>query len=391
PYPFPRYAMSLGYFGGGMEHVMNSLIGYFYIRGDRSHETLWSHELAHQWWGDLVTLDTWREIWLNEGFAVFYEYLYSEHKYGAESVRTRIAYIDSVYQALPDSLDHPILNPPRQNPFTTVVYYKGARVLDMLRGVSRLRLMEGPPSVPETHLAAIQAADERFRAIFTDYASQYAYENVTTTDFQHVAENKLGENLDWFFDPWLGGEGFPTWWLDWRATPQGSSTSIEVRVQQATTDATKYSMPILVRYRSETDVLEEVRTVGSDARSWTVSLGSGNWTVELDPEDWILDRTEERSLIPGIHGLHVSPNPSRTGFNFSGTLGGTDEVPSTLSVYDLAGRRVRFIDVGSLAPGPVSIAWDGRADDGTVSAPGMYFARLSFGASSATARLVLLP
>ena len=390
-YPFPRYAMSLGFFGGGMEHTMNSLIGYFFIRGDRSYETLFAHELAHQWWGDLITLDTWRELWLNEGFAVYFEYLYTEYKYGNEPVRSRIAFVDSVYQARADSLDHPILDPPVKNPFTFVVYYKGARVLDMLRGVSRHRLIEGPPSPPEAHLAMTQAGDDRFRAIFTDYASQYAYSNVTTSDFQQVAETRLGEDLDWFFDPWLRGGGFPTWWLDWSATPQGSQTTIEVRVRQASTDTTQYSMPVLVRYRSGSQTLDEVRTIGSELASWSVSLPSGEWSVELDPEDWVLDRTEERPLVPGIPSLHVSPNPSAVGFTFSAILGGTGQAPSSLSVYDLAGRLVRRIDLGSRVPGQVSLAWDGRADDGTVSAPGMYFARLSFGASNATARLVLLP
>jgi aminopeptidase N len=390
PYPNPRYAMSLGYFGGGMEHEMNALIGYFYIRGDREFESLWAHELAHQWWGDLVTVGSWRDIWLNEGFASFFDLLYTEHKYGFEAMRARTAFTDSVYQARLDLLDHPILDPPLSDIFSYTVYNKGARVLDMLRGVSRLLLMKGPPAPPETFQDEAAAGDARFNSIFPEYAARHAHGNVSTADFQQVAEEKLGEPLDWFFGPWLHGTAFPTWWVDWSETLGVGGSLVEVRLEQAPTDPTRFTVLLPVRYRSGTQVLDEVRTVDRDSLSWVVALPPGYWSVELDPDDWVLDKTEHKSLFPAAQILHVSPNPSTTGFTFTLAQEENGPIPVDFSVHDLQGREVSRIDLGSLPAGPIALRWDGRAKDGTRAAPGVYFARLHLGDKSATARLVLL-
>jgi|GEM_PF-2394046 len=418
PYPYPRYAMSLGYFGGGMEHVMNSLIGYFFIRGDRSFEPLWAHELAHQWWGDLVTIGQWRDIWLNEGFATYFDLLYTEHHYGQAAMKASIAFTDSVYQARLDLLDHPILDPPLNDVFSFTVYNKGARVLDMLRGVSRLRLMTGPPAPPEAHQSAEQTGDARFNSIFTEYASRYRYGNVTTADFQQVAEEKLGENLDWFFDQWLNGRAYPTWRVDWRDSLSTGGSSVQVHIKEAPTDLTHFTVLLPVRYRSGDVVLDEVRTVGPDSSSWVVSLPPGQWSVELDPDNWVLDKTElhyttvERqhittipvqppvgvvdsvthpvSVIPGVDGITVLPNPSASGFIIKATVTGTVPVPAVLSLHDLQGRQVRGMNFGTLLPGPIAFTWDGRADDGTRAASGIYFAQLSLGPTQTVVRLVLL-
>jgi len=389
PYPYPRYGMSLGYFGGGMEHVMNTLVGYFFIRGDRSFESLWAHELAHQWWGDLVTVGRWRDIWLNEGFATFFDLLYTEHRYGQAAMKSRIAFTDSVYQARLELLDHPILDPPLNDIFSFTVYNKGARVLDMLRGVSRFRLMTGPPAPPEAHQSAADAGDARFFSIFPEYASRHLYGNVTTEDFQQVAEEKLGENLDWFFKPWLEGKAYPTWLVDWQDTLSSSGTSVRVHIQEAPTDSTRYTVLLPVRYRSGTATLDEVRTVGPDSSTWVVSLPPGQWTVELDPENWVLDKSEVQSL-PTVQRIDIMPNPSSSGFIFTARVAGTVAVPGFFEVHDLQGRLVRHLDFGSLAPGTITFTWDGRAADGSHAAAGVYFARFTAGQTHTTARLVLL-
>lgn len=391
PYPYPRYAMSLGFFGGGMEHVMNSLIGEFFLLGDLSYETLFAHELAHQWWGDLVTTDSWRDVWLNEGFATYAEAMYTEHAYGWDAMRERTAFIDSIYIARLDDIDHPLLDPPVENVFDFVVYQKGGRTLDMLRGVSRLRLMRGPARPPEGFDAAALAGDDRFYRIFTRYTGDHAYANVTTLDFQREAEAQLGEDLTWFFDPWLRGAGFPDIAYDWTATTTPSGVNLDVQVKQVQTWATRFRMPLQVRYRSGGTVLDEVRTLREDATEWVVSLPPGDWQVELDPDDWMLDRHRRMAVTPEPRPGAVFPNPSATGFSILDTLPGESPARVILTVLDVQGRRVWEEDLGRQPPGPLALRWEGRDLSGRRARPGAYYARLRMGPRTAVRGLVVLP
>jgi hypothetical protein len=392
PYPYPRYAMTLGWFGGGMEHVMNSLIGVFAVTGDRSSETLFVHELAHQWWGDLLTPETWRDIWLNEGFARFSEWLYFEHRYGWQAMSDLRSTADRVYMENIDErpeLDHPILDPAPNKLFTFVVYNKGGRVLDMLRGVSRLRLMQGAPPRPPGELAeSALRGDERFLQLLSDYAAAHQFGNVTTRDFVVEAERALGEDLSWFFDSWLLEPSHPHLKLDWTNTQGPGTTFLNVRLRQ--TEGPVVPMPLHVRYRSGDRVLDEVREL-RPALDWVVELPPGEWRVILDPEDWLLDQHEITSIAPRETPLAVYPNPSSIGFSLSATLNGSDPAAVGLTVFDAQGRLVRGLDLGVQNPGPVSLRWDGNRGDGRRAAAGVYFARLQLGSQALTTRLVLLP
>ncbi len=389
PYPNPRYAMSLGFFGGGMEHQMNSLIGYFFIRGNRSLESLFSHELAHQWWGNLVTMNSWREIWLNEGFATYSEWIYDEHRYGWDAMRVSTAVIDSIYIARLEDLDHPILDPPSANIFSFVVYQKGGRVLDMLRGVSRFRLMNGPPRSPEQWDSEALAGDDRFFRIFTQYAAEHAHGNASTVDFQRAAEGQLGENLDWFFDPWLRGRAYPSLAYEVVPTLTPAATYLDVKVFQ-TQGGTQYQMPLQVRYRSGATLLDEVRWIKSPSVEWVVTLPPGDWEVILDPDDWLLEENAQISLPPVSRNVGIFPNPSAVGFNIVASIEGT-AAPVSLMVYDVRGRLVRTQDLGVQNPGPISFRWDGLRNDGRPAPAGAYFGHLTMGSQTTSHRLVVLP
>ncbi len=156
-----------------------------------------AHELAHQWFGDSVSLTTWQDIWLNEGFATYASWLWFEHADGAD-VLTNIA--DNVEAALDgDSLrrqgatDAQITaklhefaitgDPTPANLFDTAgVYYRGALTLHALR---------------------LTIGDEAFFATLKTYAETYKYGNATTADFIAIAEQVSGQPLDDFFHSWL--------------------------------------------------------------------------------------------------------------------------------------------------------------------------------------------
>jgi aminopeptidase N len=145
-----------------------------------------AHELAHQWWGNLVTCQDWTHFWLNEGFASFMADAYDEHRFGRNVYlqdigRARDRY-EAVRQAGGDrSLVFPDWNRPTADD-RTLVYQKGAYVLHLLRE---------------------QMGEQAFWTGIGRYTKAYAGRTATTDDFKRVMEKSSGLSLGLFFDKWV--------------------------------------------------------------------------------------------------------------------------------------------------------------------------------------------
>jgi len=154
-------------------------------------ELLVVHEIAHQWYGDSVTPANWKEIWLNEGFATYYEFLWEEER-GEESAAK---VFDQLYKTPAE--DKEFWNPPPGNPgeaknmFLHSIYTRGAMTLQALRE---------------------KIGDDVFFSILRDWVAENAYGNVTTDDFIALAERESGQELDEFFQVWLFEPGKPEDW-----------------------------------------------------------------------------------------------------------------------------------------------------------------------------------
>lgn len=139
------------------------------------------HELAHQWYGDLVSVTGWKDIWINEGFARYAQWLWSEHE--NEGTAQEIA--DYVYASHP--ADDPFWtvrpgDPGPENQFHLAVYDRGALALQALRN---------------------EIGDEAFFEILKGWPGKYAYGNATVGDFVAYAEKVSGESLGTLVDTWL--------------------------------------------------------------------------------------------------------------------------------------------------------------------------------------------
>jgi aminopeptidase N len=150
------------------------------------------HELSHQWFGDAVTPAVWPDIWLNEGFATWSEWIYDE-KHGGDTAQSRF---DALYA--PPEADNPDLwHPaPRALPdpsflFSTPVYDRGAMTLQALRQ---------------------KIGDRTFLDLLRTWYREHRGGNVTTAEFIALAERKSGRDLTAFFDAWLYQEGKPASW-----------------------------------------------------------------------------------------------------------------------------------------------------------------------------------
>lgn len=152
-----------------------------------------SHELAHSWFGNLVTTKDWSNLWLNEGFATFMEAVYREHLNGRKDYLRKVT--DDAYSAMGDdvfnSSRHPLfrLNPPTDDSlFDTTTYQKGGAVIHMLRE---------------------EIGDEAFWKAINTYLNRHKFGNVETPDLKKAMEESSGKDLTWFFDQWVYKAGFP--------------------------------------------------------------------------------------------------------------------------------------------------------------------------------------
>jgi aminopeptidase N len=153
----------------------------------RSTSTI-AHELAHQWFGDSVSVATWDHIWLNEGFATFAQYLWDEH----EGVRTAHEAFVRDYNRFEDAFWQIIVaNPQRDTMFASAVYRRGGMTLQALRE---------------------KIGDDKFFRILKTWNREHFHANATTEQFIALSERISGRDLGAFFNTWLYTAGKPTTW-----------------------------------------------------------------------------------------------------------------------------------------------------------------------------------
>jgi aminopeptidase N len=150
-----------------------------------------AHEIAHQWFGDSVSLKRWSDIWLNEGFATYSQWLWTEHNGGATAQQTFDSTGNYGRAATSAFWQTVTADPGTVDMFGNVPYNRGAMTLHALRG---------------------KIGDTAFFKLIKDWASTHKYGNASTADFIRQAEKVSGKDLKTFFDVWLYQKGKPTTW-----------------------------------------------------------------------------------------------------------------------------------------------------------------------------------
>ncbi len=275
-YPFieEKYGTATFPWGGAMEHQTCTSWG-FPIPGNNYWDWVVAHELAHQWWGDWVSPDDWRDIWLNEGFATYSEALYWEYLYGDWGLRSYMQEMQDYYiwWEANYGMRFPIYDPPRGYMFSSTEYEKAGCVLHMLRFV---------------------VGDSTFYDILRTYGATYSYGNAVTEDFQGVCETLSGQDLDYFFDQWIYDQGHPEYVFVWTAEEQkGVGYQLNVTVAQKQHNAPIFDMPVELIIATATDGISDTVTVDEATEVFQFVLQDEPLTVQLDPNRWLLCEKEE--------------------------------------------------------------------------------------------------
>lgn len=221
-YPYNKYDQTIvaNFQFGGMENISATTMAdqeiFFAELNPRITGDLVSHELAHSWFGNLVTCENWAELWLNEGFATFMEAAFREKMYGREDYNWKIntdarAFLafeavgrrkHALYNTLAADTDKLFDSP-------AITYNKGGAVLHTLRE---------------------QIGDQSFWKGVNIYLTQHKFKNVETADLQKAMEESSGKKLDWFFKQWIYGGGHPK--LEVSQTYDAKSKTLKLTVNQ---------------------------------------------------------------------------------------------------------------------------------------------------------------
>ncbi len=336
PYPFQheKYGHAQWNWGGGMEHQSMSFMGHFGF-------SLMAHEVAHQWFGDKITLGSWQDIWLNEGFATYLNGLAYEAGLGGtpwivwkRGLVTNITSQSGGSVWCNDTSSVSRIFDPRLS------YNKAAMLLHMLRW---------------------KLGDDNFFNALKNYLNdpKLAFGFARTNDLKNHFENQSGQNLDEFFADWFFGEGHPVYQVNWK---QGENGGVEVELSQEPSHPSVefFEIPIELQFLNTNNGYDTIVVIDPSISpaEFSFSFPAVDDLI-FDPNVWLISEStvQGKGADTGQRfSIRISPNPvnSYVSVDFKGSIYKVSEV----MILDSRGRiLIEFPDSNSPVPGfkiPVS-------------------------------------
>ncbi len=337
-YPFykEKYGHCMTPFSGGMEHQTMTSLGFFDFELD-------AHELGHQWWGDNVTCAAWKDIFINEGWASYTEYLCHQYMTGTGTTATQ-KMLDvhtsvmsqtggSCYFTNADTMNANVIFSSR------LTYDKGSAV------VHSLRYEINNDSV---FFPAIRA----FQNAFKDSTA-------SVIDFKNFMQTQTGLNFTQFFNQWYYGEGYPTFSVSWNQ----SNNVFYLKSTQTTSKPT--SVPLFITpvdYRiSRTAKPDTIVRLfhGQTIENYSIPLTGSVTGIGVDPNNWILNKVgtntkditlNTSALINDMTEIFVGPNPTSDALNIYLYNNST----AIVEVFDISGKIVHYQTIDAHAEFDIS-------------------------------------
>jgi aminopeptidase N len=351
-YPFydEKYGHCQTPIGGGMEHqTMTTLYGFDF--------TLVAHELGHQWFGDNVTCGTWGDIWVNEGFASYTEYLALEHFRSPAEARNWMDYAHAYAMFNPGGSVFCTDTTNEGRIFSTrLTYKKGGAIIHSLRFEVN--------------------NDSLFFAGLKQYQQTYADSNAIGNDMKSVFENVSGLDLTDFFDQWYFGEGYPTISLEWNQNT--SQTVLVVSETTSVPNVTPFFKTSLELTLNSAQGDTTVRIyVDQNNQQFVFNWNNPIQSIDIDPNQWILNTVGSVTQNPNLVSvsaaevdtkLNIYPVPSTNQLTVSAA-----KAIKGIRLFDMTGRAIESyagtgenttLDISNLSAGAyiIEVTFNGIAD-----------------------------
>jgi aminopeptidase N len=354
-YPFhnEKYGHMMAPFSGGMEHQTMTSQGIFNF-------DIIAHELAHQWFGDHVTCATWSDIWLNEGFASYSEYLANEFL----NPTSRIAKLNEIQSSARNTSFSVWVNDTTSvsrifNSNST--YQKGAAILHVLRHVFNY--------------------DSLFFAMLTDFQQRFAMGNANVTEFKEVAEQYYIKSLNDYFNEWYYGKGYPNYSLRWNQV--GGQVIAVLSQVNGRGETTRFTTRVPLRLNgTDTKWVDAYPSGGIDTFYYNAPFVINS--ISIDPDNWLLkavNTNQKDETITSIgkaqqanNSVLLYPNPAQDMLTII-----TENNVQQVDVFDITGKHIEGYNLEQ----------DKKQISITTIPNGIYFLQIQTNKGMAVPRLVI--
>lgn len=347
-YPYSKYAQTTveDFIFGGMENFNATTLTMLYYPDANSDEdfqasystpnrnptNLVAHELAHQWFGDLVTCVDWAHAWLNEGFADYMQAMYIERTRGVDQFRWDMgAKADTFFEEDADEFRRPTVEKDfvyADDLFGMAIYAKGAWMLHQLRYV---------------------LGDEAFFEGISSYLKAHSFSNADTHDFRKSMERTSGRSLEELFEQSFLKTGYPEFEVGYAWDETSKTATLRIRQTQKLEMQTPiFKLPCDIVMYVDGGRMKKTIMLDSGDQTFSFDLASKPTIVEFDPEHWLLKKVQFRKNVELlVNQLEGSADPSSRA-EAARNLG---EAKASITVGALgrAAKKAQFWDVSASA------------------------------------------
>lgn len=276
-YPWDKYNQVAvrDYVSGAMENTSASLFGEFVQRNEaeleyNDYESIVAHELFHQWFGDLVTCESWSNLALNESFATYGEYIWIEYKYGMDAAQYNWKNDKNAYLREAQAYQEDLIRfyyEEKEDMFDRHTYQKGGLILHALRKY---------------------LGDDAFYTGIKEYLHSYEFQPVEAHQLRLAMEKVCGEDLNWFFNQWFYGSGHAELEIKHHYNDSLKLFTLTIEQVQDTFDQTYFKLPLKVAFQFDNSIRYENIVIDKQWQQF-------EFAMENLPKNYVVDA--ERVLI----------------------------------------------------------------------------------------------